>query len=182
MQRKNYLLMPLKSTARNTLGSTLSSREHFSTKNIPYAQAKRRGFAMIIAVVVMIVVSVIMMFTLNQTTQTAKRTADMYLYEQAELHTKSAIEYALFKIAEGGCQNSLNFTLDNIYNINISMRYVYTQAATNVAGTACNEYMYPYITTNEQNGSVLMDVSVSVDSSDTGSEPIRYFRRTIQKL
>ena len=35
------------------------------------------------------------------------------------------------------------------------------------------------ITTPEQNGSVLMDITVT---SEAGSEPIRYFRRTIQKL
>ncbi|MCF6330368.1 MAG: hypothetical protein L3I99_02320 [Sulfurimonas sp.] len=175
MQRKNYILVPIKST----LGSTLSSREHFSTKNIPYAQAKRSGFAMIMAVVVMIVVATIMMFTLKQTTQTAKTTADIYLYEQSILHTKSAIEYALFRIAENnttaGCLNNLLFQLPP-YNINITMRYVFTPVISN-----CDSYISS-IVTPEQNGSVLMDIRVSVDSDDTGSEPITYFRRTMQKL
>jgi len=124
----------------------------------------------------MIVVATIMMFTLRQTTQTAKRTADLYLYEQAELHTKSAIEYALFIIAQNGCQNDLNLTLDTIYDINISMRYIY-----NPPQVGCTSYIST-LTAPEQNGSVLMDISVSVDTLNTGAEPIRYFRRTIQKL
>lgn len=159
MQRKNNLLMPLKSPTNHN------------------------GFAMIIAVIVMITIATIIMFTLSKSTQTVKRTADSYLYEQAELHTKSAIEYALFRIAGEGCINNLNFTLDTIYDVNITARYVYTGATTNVAGTTnCNEYINPYITTNEQNGSVLMDIVISIDSADTGTDPIRYFRRTIQKL
>lgn len=150
MQRKNYILNP-------------------KTKN---------AFAMIMAVAVMIVVATIMIFTLKQTTQTAKRTADMYLYEQAELHTKSAIEYALFKIAEQGpCFQVAPFTIDNIYDINVTLRYVYKN---NPCGGSSD-----YITSieaDEQNGSVLMDVRVSVDANISGSEPITYFRRTIQKL
>lgn len=181
MQRKNDILMPLKSTASNktTLGYTLSFREHFSSKNIPYAQAKRRGFALIMVVVVMIIVSTITMFTLMQTSQTIKRTADMYLYEQAELYTKSAAEYALFKIARDGCQDNLNLQLPEInpiYDINISMRYSY------VGGAPAGCTSYATVTTPEQNGSVLMDITVNVSAANTGSDPLRYFKRTIQKL
>ena len=174
MQRKNDLL--------TTLKSILNSREHFSVKNIPYAQfkgtqAKRSGFAMVTAVIVMIVIATIMGLTLSQTTQTAKRTADIYLYEQTELYAKSAIEYALFKIAEGGpCTTITPFTLDGIYNITIDLGYVYKNLS-----CGADDYITT-ITTDEQNGSVLMDVTVSVDANETGSDPIRYFRRTIQKL
>ncbi len=212
MQRKNNLLMPIKSTVGNvlrrsmftrgrsnfmgtsnsksTLASTFSSCEHFSTKNIPYAKGKRRAFAMIMAVVVMIVIASITMFTLMQTSHTVKRTADLYLYEQAELHTKSAIEYTLFEIARTGCvNNTLNFTLNTIYDINVSTRYVYTEANTNFVAPIinCAEYIGAtttgsYIQTDEQNGSVLMDIVVTVKPADTGTDTIRYTRRTIQKL
>ena len=139
---------------------------------------------MIMAVVIMLVVATITMFTLLQTGQTVKRTADLYLYEQAELHTKGAIEYALFKIAEGGCYNNLNLTLDSIYDINITMSYVYSGAMTNVAGgTNCDEFISgPYISSPEQNGSVLMDIVVNISATNTGTDPIRYTRRTLQKL
>ena len=183
MQRKDDILM-MSNNSKTTLGSILNSREHFSSKKIPYVQAKRSGFAMIMAVIVMIVIATISMFTLMQTSHTVKRTADLYLYEQAELHTKSAIEYALFKIAKDGCYNNLNFTLDTLYNVDINMRYVYSNATTNVAATLnCAEFIgTPYVSTQEQNGSVLMDIVVDVNSTVTGSDVIRYTRRTIQKL
>ena len=140
--------------------------------------SKRNAFAMIMAIIVMIVIATISMFTLMQTSQTVKRTADIYLYEQAELHTKSAIEYALFKIAQNGCQNNLTLQLPNstdpIYDINITMRYSYDGTGT------CTKFAT--VTTPEQNGSVLMDISVNISSKNTGTDPIRYFRRTIQKL
>ncbi len=124
----------------------------------------------------MLVVASITTFTLMQTSQSIKKTADVYLYEQAELYAKSAIEYALFKIAQNGCTNNLNFTLDTIYDINISMQYSYTGGAP----AGCTSFAA--VTAPEQNGSVLMDITVEVDANDTGSDPLRYFRRTIQKL
>lgn len=190
MQRKNDLLMPKNSNIRRTSGSTLTSGKLFFTKKVPSRQA--RGFAMIMSVIVMIVVATIIMFTLSQTAQTIKKTADVYLYEQAELHTKGAIEYTLYKIAQQGCvNNNIVFTLDTIYDVNVSTRYVYTEANTNILNPLinCNEFIgantippSAYIQTEEQNGSVLMDISISVSSANTGSDPIRYTRRTIQKL
>lgn len=142
----------------------------------------RSGFAMITAIIVIVIISTIMALSLSLTTETTKRTVDLYLYEQVALHTKSATELAMLEIAKNGCQNSFNTTLDTFYDVNITMRYVYTGPTTNVAGDDCDEYI-SYITTDEQNGSVLMDVTVSVrEDQGLSTEPIRYFRRTIQKL
>ena len=184
MQRKNGLLGFI-SCSRRTSGSILTSGKLSFTKKVPSRQS--RGFALITAIIVMLVVSSIISFTLMQTAQSVKKTADIYLYEQAELHTKSIIEYALFVIARDGCTNNLNFTLDTIYDVNVDMRYIYTGLTTNVAGTNCAEYIGAasptgYIVTDEQDGSVLMDISIAVTPAFTGSDTIRYFRRTIQKL
>lgn len=142
---------------------------------------KKNAMAMIMAIAVIVVLGTIMALSLSLTSQTTKRTTDIYLYEQSALYAKSAAELALLDIAENGCQNTFNTDFDGtIYDANITMRYIYTEANTNVAGASCNEYINnPYIQTDEQNGSVLMDITVS---TDVGSEPIRYFRRTIQKL
>ena len=183
MQRKNDILMPLKSTASN-----IFHRKMFSGSRNNFKGTHHSGFAMIMAVIIMLVVATITMFTLLQTGQTVKRTADLYMYEQAELHTKSAIEYALFKIAQDGCYNNLTFTIDTIYDINITMNYVYTSDTNNTANTInCNEFIgganpTDYIQTAEQNGSVLMDIVVNISATNTGTDPIRYTRRTIQKL
>ncbi|MCK9491994.1 MAG: hypothetical protein M0Q24_07880 [Sulfurimonas sp.] len=137
----------------------------------------RSGFAMMMAIIVIVIISTIMALSLALTTQTAKRTTDIYLYEQAVLYSKSAAELALLRIAEtGSCTTIPSYTIGNIYDINVSVRYVYR-------GLVCggdNDY-FTTIQTDEQNGSVLMDITVTANPDGT-TEPIRYFRRSIQKL
>jgi type II secretory pathway pseudopilin PulG len=145
MQRKNNFLTPLKS---------------------------RGGFAMITAIIVVMIIGTLMAFSLALVSDTSKRTTDLYLYEQTVLYSKSAAELALLDIAQNGCQNTFNTNFNGIYDANVTMQYVYTGA---VAG--CNTYFN--INTPEQNGSVLMDITVTTNE---GSEPIRYFRRVMQKL
>jgi Tfp pilus assembly protein PilV len=158
MQRKNYIL---------------KSNPH---KGRAVFLKKRSGFAMIMAIIVVLVVSTIMALSLALTAQTSKRTVDLYLYEQVALHAKSAAELALLDIAQNGCTDNYNTTFNgSIYTANVTMRYVYE---TSIGG--CTDYFN--ITTPEQSGSVLMDVTVSVNDPSITTEPIRYFRRSIQKL
>lgn len=146
MQRKNYILN--------------------------HSKKSRNGMAMIMAIAVIVIIGTIMALSLSLTSLTTKRTTDLYLYEQAILLSKSATEYAILDISLNGCNNNINIQdPTDLYDINITMRYVYT------ALSSCNDYLT--IATPEQNGSVLMDVTVS---TDVGTEPITYFRRTIQKL
>ncbi|MDD5400774.1 MAG: hypothetical protein PHQ93_06285 [Sulfurimonas sp.] len=136
----------------------------------------RSGFAMIMAIAVIVIITTIMALSLSLTTQTSKRTTDLYLYEQAVLYSKSSAEMALLNIAQNGCQNSFSTTFDGIYDANVTMRYVYNSTV----GT-CTDYVN--VITPEQNGSVLMDITVSVRTdANITAEPIHYFRRTIQKL
>lgn len=137
----------------------------------------RSGFAMIMALAVVMVISTILALSLSLTTQTAKRTTDLYIYEQAVLLSKSATEYALLQISQNGCINSNNSKFnfkEDIYDINISAQYVYTGAST------CKDYFQ--ISTPETNGTVLLDVTVTLNDKNIASEPIRFFRRSIQKL
>jgi type II secretory pathway pseudopilin PulG len=156
MQRKNYIL---------------SSR-----------YSGRGGFAMIMAVTVIVIVATIMALSLSLTTQTTKKTTDLYLYEQAVLLSKSATEYALLRIAQDGpCTHTndlVNFSdPSGLYTIDIILKYIYT---TNCAIASDNYFPAgTLMSTPEQNGSIIMDVTVS---TNVGTEPIRYFRRTIQKL
>ena len=161
MQRKNYIL---------------KTNPH---KNRSGFLKKRSGFAMIMAIIVIVVISGIMALSLLLTAETTKRTVDLYLYEQAVLYSKSAAELALLDIAKNGCTDSFNISFpetDPIYDTNVTMRYVYNSTV----GT-CTDYFN--ITTPEQNGSVLMDITVSVRAdANVATEPIRYFRRSTQKL
>lgn len=140
-------------------------------------RSSRSGIAMIMAIAVIVILATIMALSLALTSQTTKRSTDLYLYEQAVLLSKSATEYALLQISQtSGCLASIpSFTQDDIYDINISIYYIGT------AASGCTDYI-DNLYTPEQNGSVLMDVTVSVNDPTIASEPIRFFKRTIEKL
>lgn len=141
-------------------------------------KTSRNAIAMIMAISVIVIVATILTLSLMLTTQTTKKTTDIYLYERAVLLSKSATEYALLRISQDGpCNhtNDLNFPQENLlYDINITLKYIYTTPS-----PCTTAQTYTTVTTPEQNGSVLMDVTVTTNA---GSEPIRYFRRTLQKL
>jgi len=144
----------------------------------------RSGIAMIMAIAVIVVIGTIMALSLSLTTLTTKKTTDIYLYEQSILLAKSATEYQLLRIAQNvPCSDlDITFTQDAIYTINITTLYIYENTNTVdpcIAGTGT---AYTTVTTPQQDGSALIDVSVSVTDPSITSEPIRYFRRTIQKL
>lgn len=141
------------------------------------SRKKRSGFAMIMAIAIIVILATIMALSLSLTTETTKRTVDVYLYEQVALHAKSAAELALLDIAKGGpCTTIAPYAID-FYDINVSVQYIYTNPS------PCSTALTYFETaTPEQNGSVLMDVTVSVNDANITTEPIRYFRRTIQKL
>jgi type II secretory pathway pseudopilin PulG len=141
---------------------------------------KRNGMALIMAIAVVLIIATVMGLSLAMTTQTSKRTTDLYIYEQAVLLSKSAAEYSLLKIAQDGpCThyNDLNWTQDSYYKISIRNKYIYTSPSPCSAAQT-----FTTVTTPEQNGSVLMDITVTVDDPTLTPEPVRYFRRTIQKL
>ena len=148
-------------------------------------KSRRNAMAMIMAIGVIVIIATIMALALSLSTQTTKKTADLYVHEQAVLLSKSAAEYALLQISLN--DNTVDpCAITNIpfsppapldyYDINISIKYVYTS----LCSTASNSFTT--VTTPEQNGSVLMDITVSVDDATITSEPITYFRRSIQKL
>lgn len=137
--------------------------------------ATHKGMAMIMAIAVIVIIGTIMALSLSLTAVTTKRTTDLYLYEQSVLLSKSATEYAILRISKtAGCLDTIpDFTaIDGLYTISIDLKYI------GVAPSGCTDYI-DNLATPEQDGSVLMDIAVSTDA---GTEPIRYFRRTIQKL
>lgn len=136
----------------------------------------RRGFAMIMAIAVLVVIGTIMALSLALTASTTKQTTDLYLYEQAILLSKSATEYAILEITKANPCTVTNLNFDEgVYNINVDIKYIYTNPSP-CASTVDN---YVSVATPEQNGSVLMDVTVVTNE---GGDPISFFRRSIQKL
>ena len=150
-------------------------------KNNILKRGHRSAIAMIMAIAVIVVIATLMALGISLTSQTSKRTTDVYLYEQASLLFRPAAEYALLRISQNPpCSNlDQNFTQDGIYNIDIKLRYIYDS---NVSCIANGGTLYTTVTTPEQNGSVLMDITIDVNDTTVATEPIRYFRRTLQKL
>ncbi len=144
-------------------------------------RSARSGMAMIMAIAVIVIIATIMALSISLTSQTTKRTTDVYLYEQSALLAHSAAEYALLRISQNPPCTNLDetFTQDTLYNITINLRYIYDSNASCIANGGT---LYTTVTTPEQNGSVLMDITVDVNNTTVASEPIRYFKRTLQKL
>ena len=152
---------------------------------------KKSGMALIMAIAVIVILSTIMALSLSLSVETTKRTTDLYIYEQSILYSKSAAELALLEIANNGCIENFNTNFNGTYyDANVTLRYVYTHDANTINSNTCNNYFQnysnrdgnSYIYTSEQNGSVLMDITVSINDDTVVSEPIHYFRRSIQKL
>jgi competence protein ComGC len=145
---------------------------------------KRRGFAMIMAIFFMIIISTLLLYMISSTTESVQRTTDDYLQEQAVLMAKSATEYTILRVlardraSAAGCLTSLSAkypqTTDPIFNITARIKYV-------GFGSGCNPLISD-ITTEESNGTMLIDVYVESDDSLNLDAPIRYHRRTLQKL
>jgi type II secretory pathway pseudopilin PulG len=157
----------------------MQRKNNLLNKNHPKS---REGMAMIMAITVIVIMATIMALSLSLSSQTTKRTTDVYLYEQSALLAKSAAEYALLRISlDNSPSDPCHYTESNFkqdyYDINISVKYSYKNPP-----SSCDGKTFATVTTDEQNGSILLDVAVSVDDVNITTEPIRYFRRSIQKL
>lgn len=144
-----------------------------------------KGFAMIMAIAAIIIVSTILALSLSLSSQTTKQTADIYLYEQAKLLSRAAAEYAVLELSYvNPCSlagNELDFRYNNTFDVNISLAYI------PFAGSDCDSNASAVgaelNTTSSQisDGTVIIDVAVTANPSGV-TEPLRYFRRTLQKL
>lgn len=153
---------------------------------------KRRGMAMIMAIIMILVLGGIMAAVISMTSQTTKRTTDVYLHEQAILLTRSATEYAMLAVsghnhnpvAAGGTNNCINTinaqypsAANPMFDITVNLQYIGFGSVTG----ACNDFITD-VQTPDSNGSILMDVIVTSSPDLNLTEPIRYHRRTMQKM
>lgn len=145
-----------------------------------FLKTSRHGIAMIMAITALVIISTIMALSLSLSTQTTKKTTDLYLYEQSILLSQSAAEYAILKISQQApCSlQNLNFRYNKTFDVNITMRYVYFNGSS-CDGNSTSDYTS--ITYPNSDGNVLIDIAI-VANPDSITEPIRYFRRSIQKL
>lgn len=151
---------------------------------------------MIMAIFFMILMATLMAAMLASTTETAKRTTDDYVIEQAQLLAKSAVEVAMLRISAydrtaipgAPCLLSFNMqypeTNPKLFDISVSMNYFgFGDACAPLFPVSGTVGSISNIKTAESNGTVMIDVVVSNNQAGLIlTEPIRYHRRTLQKL
>jgi len=90
----------------------------------------RKGFSLLLAIIVMITIATLMALMISLSTTTAKQTSDIYVSEQTKLLARSATELALLAISghnnSANCIENINFTYQTNYDVN--MRKNYTKA------------------------------------------------------
>jgi hypothetical protein len=163
-------------------------RKNYILKN------SRRGIAMIMAIAVIVILATIMAVSLQITAQTSKQTVNDYLHEQAILLTRSAVEYTLLRISAqdrntSGCLETLSGAYApngiNMFDINVSIAYIGLSGGSAIDEcTPAQSYIKNKdVNNSDSKGSILLDVLVSTSpESNITTEPIRYHRRTLQKL
>ncbi|MBD3798819.1 type II secretion system protein [Sulfuricurvum sp.] len=148
---------------------------------------QKRGFAMIMAIFVVVMISMVGTLLLQNASQGVKLSTDNYLRLQAELLAQSASEFALMHAQDtntsaGNCLNDVNITVNDasgkpVYDINVALSYSYK----NNSPTLC---VSRTIADNTGTYSmVLIDTTVtSHKDANISTEPIRVQKRTWQKL
>lgn len=140
---------------------------------------KRSGFAMILAIFVVVLIALGGVLLMRGGAQESKAVGDKYLRAQAQLLAKSATEYAVMRVQgfnAAGCLNQLNINVNDssgalMFNVVVTMNYSFRGAA---PVGACN--VLTDLTGKES--TVLMDVTVTDNNLST--EPIRVHERSWQ--
>ncbi len=147
---------------------------------------KRKGFAMILAIFVVVLVALGGVLLLSNSAIGSKSISDNYLRAQAELLAQSATEYALMRAqgvnTSGGnpCLNQLNITVNDaggVPSFDISVSLAYSFRGNVPPGSICT-------TLGKNTGkdtTVLIDATVTSNVNLT-TEPIRVHHRSLQKL
>jgi len=143
-------------------------------------QSKRNGIAMIMAIAVIVIIGTIMALSMALTLKTTKRTVETYLYEQVEILSDSAREYAMYKIGNTSCIESGFYIPDQegFYDINISIKYITKAACTTPSLNFTTDYDPDLI-----HESAVIDVVVSIDKNQTNTaEDVRFHKRYIENI
>lgn len=145
---------------------------------------KRRGFAMILAIIVVLLIAGGGAFVLSNAAKGGKTMGDNYLRVQADLLADSATEFAVmraqdFNTSGGNCLNQLNITVQDaggttLFDANVSMFYSFRGAKPG----ACSG-----IGNTGKDTTILVDTTVTTrPGANLSTEPIRVHKRSVQKL
>lgn len=158
----------------------------FAVKGEFMFATKHYGFAMILAIFVVVLVALGGVLLLSNVTTGSKSVGNNYLNAQAEVLAMSATEFAVmraqgFDTTGGNCLNNINIIVQDAsgaaaYDANVSIGYSFKNTEPN---NQCN-------TLAENTGNdtmMLIDVTVTTNqNANLSTEPIRVFKRSWQKL
>ncbi len=161
--------------------------KQFVVKGESMYATKRSGFAMILAIFVVVMVALGGVMLLGNATTGAKSTGDNYLRAQAELLADSATEFAVmraqgFDISGGNCLENLNIAVNDssgasiMFDTSVSLAYSFGGAKP----ANCTDNTHVLAVGTGKDTMILMDVTVTDHNLST--EPIRVHKRTWQKL
>lgn len=150
---------------------------------------KHTGFAMILAIFVVVLVALGGVMLLGNASIGSKSMGDKYLRTQAELLADSATEFAVmraqgFDTSGGNCLENLNITVQDsagnaMFDANVSLSYSFRATAP----TACNTAHTLAVNTASPATMILVDTTVTTRAdTNLSTEPIRIFKRSWQKL
>lgn len=147
----------------------------------------RGAFALIAAVFLMLIISMLLLKMMSYSAQNAQEVTDDYLLEQAQLAAYGATEYAMLKISAddrtSACTKSftLNYpsTGTKLFNVAVNVDYVWFNGTAPTLISCASSFT---VTNPEQDGSAYIDVIVTSDPGLGLDEPIRFHRKTLQKL
>jgi hypothetical protein len=145
---------------------------------------KRAGFAMMLAIFVVVLVALGGVMILGNASKGTKSLGDNYLRAQATLLADSATEFAVmraqgFTLTGANCLDQLNITVQDsggtpAYDINVSYAYSFRYLNQN---TNCAN-----ILAHDTGKDTMMLLDVTVTTRDLSTEPIRIHKRSWQKL
>ncbi len=148
----------------------------------------RRGFGILQALLVIVMVSGILVVAMKYATVSVKQTSDIYVRESVELFMNSAVEMSLLAIS-GYDRNSTNSCLEEVSiissdkrftaDINITKYYLLENSADcNYCGTLCEP-----IQSDDSHGMVMLEVVVETNATHpkNAKKEIKLTRRTLQR-
>jgi len=150
----------------------------------------RKAFSLVTAIIFLVLVATLAMFSLNLSATTAKQTTDVFLREQAELLAQSATEMAILQLLQtnfttmpaADCPINTTFfrstfptneAANSLFRVNVRLERLFGTIG-NCVGTA--------IQSPNSVGIVILDTTVESINDARNIPPVRFHRRTIQKL
>ena len=157
----------------------------------------RRGFSMVMAIFVILILATIAILSLNMAAGTATATTMQYRNEQAQLYARSYTEFAIMAITRYNratdCVNNINgyignptkqateYSLGNGYTVQTLIQYI---GGTGIPG-GCTKPATPNVASlgpDNTVASAIIDVYVKYNDPSLSASEIVYHKRTIQKI